>query len=127
AFRGSYKIFICRDCKTRRDAALRIDVFAFACFERDLFNQVFGKVVYPYRFLLLFAKARLLFSNSTPYFQRPGIVSDNLTVNAVLQRSDYTSTVRVIFGVRGKYKLNIQRHAQLESANLDVTFLQDIE
>ena len=45
AFCCGYKILVRRDCQACRDTAFRVDIFALACFESDLFNKILGDLV----------------------------------------------------------------------------------
>ena len=56
-----------------------------------------------------------------------GIVRDDLRVDAVLQRRDDVAAVGVVLRVRGVDHEDVERHADRETADLDVFFFQDIE
>jgi len=54
-------------------------------------------------------------------------MSDDLSFDAVFERSDDVSSVCVIFRIRSKDDQLIQRNAYLESANLNITLFQNIK
>ena len=50
-----------------------------------------------------------------------------LRSNPIFQWSHYASSVGIVFRVCSKNKLYVQRQPKFESANLNISFLQDVE
>ena len=51
----------------------------------------------------------------------------DLAFDAVFQRGDDRTSVRIVLGIGRKDELDIERQAQLESTDLHVALLQDVE
>src|SRR3546814_7664413 len=55
------------------------------------------------------------------------VVGQYLAFNTVFERRNDGSTVGVVFGVGGKYKLDVERQPQFESTYLDIFLLKHVE
>ncbi len=92
-----------------------------------MFDKVFGHFQDGNDLALVGINVRFLLCDLLSYFQRLGVVRDNLTVDAVFQWRNNTAAIGVVLRIGRKNKLDFQRQPQLESTDLNITFLQDVE
>src|SRR5690606_30790809 len=93
----------------------------------DLLDEVLEEAVHFNGGLLRGGDARFLKGDLARYVYRLGVVGEDLALDSVFERGDDGPAVGVILRVGGKHKLNVERQAKFESADLDVFFLQHVE
>src|ERR1700676_136754 len=115
------------DRQTLADARALVDALVFARLEGD-FLDYFAEIGRHIDLVHgVAAGPGFLRSDGHAFFEGRGVMSANLSADAVFERSDDFSARGVVVWIRGENQQNVERQTQRVTLNLNVAFLHDVE
>ena len=121
------EILVVRDRDPDADARPLVDFRAAAGQLRHLGDDLFHEVGHHHRQLVVLEIGALLLHDSDFILDIARVVGTDLCPEAVLQRRDDPSAIRVVLGIGAGYDIDVDRQAHLEPADLDIALLDQVE